>query len=202
MPVVAKSVYASLTSSGRRVGVRTNDPAQTEEMMIGRKFERLTVIGSAPSVGTKRRWHCRCDCGGETTAFQWSLLAGRSRSCGCLKSEQLNKRQNHELHGMHRTPEYSTWKQMKSKCYNVNHAEYAKFGGKGASVCDDWRQSFAAFLRDMGARPSLGYTLVRIDDEKPFCAANCRWMKTRSRVPRSQRHGEMRELGVLASEES
>src|SRR3954453_12239642 len=65
-------------------------PMETQSM-LGRVFTRLTVISEAPRANRKRRWHCSCSCGGTTTAYHWSLLAGRSRSCGCLKSEELNK---------------------------------------------------------------------------------------------------------------
>ena len=165
--------------------------------MIGSKFGRLTVVAPAPPAGTKRRWHCVCECGGETTAFQWSLRAGRSQSCGCLKAEELNRRQGHEIHGMRNSPEYSAWLLMKSKCYNLNHQEYPSYGGRGATVCDEWRVSFSAFFRDVGARPSPSHTLARIDDRQPFCASNCRWLKTYSRISKSQRHEMRTDLSVL-----
>ncbi len=169
--------------------------------MIGLKFERLTVVAQAPSSGTKRRWRCVCECGGETTAFQWSLLAGRSRSCGCLKAEELNKRQNHEIHGMHKSPEYRAWKLMKSRCYDANFPEYPMYGGKGATVCDEWRKSFTAFFQDVGARPSPQHRLIRIDDRQPFCASNTRWLKTHGRVPKNQRLETRSYLSVLDPED-
>ena len=169
--------------------------------MIGQKFGRLTVVAQAPSSGTKRRWQCTCECGGQTTAFQWSLRAGRSRSCGCLKSEELNRRQGHEVHGLRDTPEYTAWSLMKSRCYNRNHQEYTAYGGTGATVCDEWKQSFAVFFRDVGPRPSPQHRLVRIDEEQPFCAWNTRWLKVRSRIPRRERLELRTDLSVLDPEE-
>jgi hypothetical protein len=168
--------------------------------MIGEKLGRLTVVGAAPSAGSKRRWHCSCDCGGETIAFQWSLRAGRSRSCGCLKAEELNKRQDHELHGMHASPEYRAWKLMKTRCYNPRFPEYPTYGGRGATVCEEWKTSFTAFLRDVGPRPSQQHRLVRIDDQQSFCPGNAHWLKTRSRVPKHRRHEVRRDLSILDEE--
>jgi hypothetical protein len=103
---------------------------------------------------------------------------------------------------MRAAPEYRIWADLKNKCMNPKHQEYSKYGGAGVTICDEWSQSFSAFYRDMGSRPSVSHVLRRYDNGQPFCVANCRWIKTRSRVPKSQRHEVMRDLGVLASEDS
>jgi hypothetical protein len=153
----------------------------TELPMVGRTFGRLTVTSAAPSAHRKRRWHCRCSCGGTTIAFQWSLLAGRSNSCGCLKAEELNRRQGHENHGMYGSPEYKVWELMKRRCFYPKDRGYRKYGGAGITVCDEWRDSFATFYRDVGPRPSPYHTLERFEEEKDFDPSNCRWVKTRGR---------------------
>src|SRR4051812_884893 len=83
--------------------------------MIGQRFTRLTVVGEAPRVRGKRRWHCSCSCGGMATSYQWSLVAGRTRSCGCLRAEQLSKLQADSRHGMCGAREYKIWKLMKRR---------------------------------------------------------------------------------------
>lgn len=61
--------------------------------MIGQKFERWTVIDTAPSKNGKKRWRCRCECGTERDVIGSDLRAGKSKSCGCLTREKakLNK---------------------------------------------------------------------------------------------------------------
>lgn len=151
--------------------------------MIGRTFTRLTVVCEAPKAHRKRRWHCSCSCGRSTTSYEWSLLAGRSRSCGCLKGQELNKSQAHRRHGMRRSPEWDAWRLMKTKCFNVNYRGYSKYGGAGITVCAEWRTSFNSFYRDLGPRPSPYHTLERFDEQKDFNPANCRWVKTRLPKP-------------------
>jgi len=158
--------------------------------MIGQTFTRLTVVSEAPKAHRKRRWHCSCSCGGSTTAYQWSLLAGRSRSCGCLKGEELSKLQVNRLHGLSKSPEYRTWSLMKARCYNPKYRSYSKYGGAGIRVCEEWRYSFTAFFHDIGCRPSPYHTLERLDERRAFSPSNCRWARTRVSKPKAVPHEE------------
>ena len=59
--------------------------------LTGKKFGRLTVLKSAPSRGGRARWECQCECGGITETVTYSLIAGFTRSCGCLSRESIRK---------------------------------------------------------------------------------------------------------------
>lgn len=72
------------------------------------------------------------------------------------------------------TPTYHTWKAMKSRCYYVKNDHYYVYGAKGIIVCDEWKNSFNNFLKDMGERPK-NCTLDRIDNSKNYCKENCQW---------------------------
>ena len=74
-----------------------------------------------------------------------------------------------------RSPTYHSWSSMRTRCENPNHRAYHRYGGRGISVCSSWR-SFAAFLADMGERPSKAYSLDRIDPNGNYESANCRWI--------------------------
>lgn len=39
------------------------------------------------------------------------------------------------------------YKGMKARCCNSNSPVYAKYGGRGIKVCDEWLESFHAFER-------------------------------------------------------
>ncbi len=82
---------------------------------------------------------------------------------------------NIEKHGMTKTSEYRTWAGMKSRCYNINHPLYYRYGVRGITVCQQWKNSFLTFYKDMGLRPFSKAQIDRIDNDKGYYQKNCKW---------------------------
>lgn len=145
------------------------------EDLRGQRFGRLVVV-DAPPVRIHRRvgWQCRCDCGTERAFAAFNLKSGASKSCGCYASDanSLDKFK----HGKEPRLNYHSWVGMIQRCYYPRHVRYSRYGGRGITVCDRWRNSFEAFCEDMGLRPSKHHSLDRYPDNNGnYEPGNCRW---------------------------
>lgn len=89
---------------------------------------------------------------------------------------------------MRNAPEHGSWQSMRQRCNNPKNTHYRYYGGSGVKVCDRWNASFAAFLADMGPRPSLTHSIDRWPDPAGnYEPGNCRWAdKTQQVVNRRQ----------------
>lgn len=84
---------------------------------------------------------------------------------------------------------WNAWHAMIGRCEYPSHRLWKRYGGRGITVCDAWRKSFIAFLKDMGDNPK-GMSLDRIDNNSGYFKDNCRWA-TRSQQQRNKTNSVM-----------
>jgi len=137
---------------------------------VGKTYGRLTVLSECPKIsGEHRKVLCLCRCGNEALVQTSNLFYGSTKSCGCLQREIST------THGKRKTPEYKAWVHMKGRCLNKNDQDYKYYGGRGISICDEWKESVENFIADMGNRPSSNHSIDRIDVNGNYNKDNCKW---------------------------
>ncbi len=134
--------------------------------LTGQVFFRLTVVMKDPVAGKRVHWLCTCVCGNQKSVRTCYLIRGNVKSCGCYGRSGGPLRQL--KHGLSETAEYMAWHNMIVRCHNPNHPSYPRYGARGITVYDRWRNSFEVFLTDVGTRPTAKHSLDRVDNERGY----------------------------------
>lgn len=167
--------------------------------LVGRRYGCLLVLSRAPDQpgrsGNRSMFLCQCDCGTQKVILGASMVYRATRSCGCLNAT----RKHGESSPGKETPEYRSWSSMRSRCNDPSNSSYVNYGGRGIQVCERWN-SYAAFLEDMGRRPSSSHTIDRKDVNGHYEPGNCRWA-TKSEQVRNRRPIRVRKLENFTTEE-
>jgi hypothetical protein len=129
-------------------------------------------------------------CGTEFRAITDNVVQGKTMSCGCYNKRRI--KETHKTHGLWSTKLYKIWGSIKNRVFNIKNKAYKNYGGRGITICDEWKNDAEAFYNWAilnGYEENKGLSIDRIDNDGDYCPENCRWT-TRTIQMRNRRLGK------------
>lgn len=160
-------------------------PQKTHKLFTGQRIYHWELLRKHPykqKAATNKRlvWKAKCVCGKIEDVPEYYILRKHSpkKDCGCMRKTIITNN----------VWEYRVWRMMHVRCYDPRHVAYKHYGGRGIHICAEWHKDnpdgkgFERFLAFMGKRPSLKFSIDRVDNNGsyyPFqsdgTTRQCRW---------------------------
>jgi len=154
--------------------------SRTPHKMIGKQFGSLFVISETEdSLPRTKKFNVKCmSCSRLFFAHGSNIRRhGKKNLPGCqfcYTAEPKNP-QFKEKHGLWNHPLYGTWAGINTRCYDKRHIRYHRYGGRGISVCDEWKNNPAQFIAWMIKENwKQGLEIDRRDNDGNYTPDNCR----------------------------
>lgn len=166
--------------------------------VVGKIFSFLTILSESITQAkyNQRIVEAECVCGSVKRYYLLNILYGKSKSCGCQRKTNLR-------HGMAGSSLYLVYNDIKTRCFNHKSTNYRHYGGRGITMCGEWRSDFMIFYEwALESGYAKGLTIDRINNDGGYEPNNCRWvtMKEQCRNRRSSLIIEYKGVKKTASE--
>lgn len=134
-----------------------------------------------PNEDDKRSRHYaiyKCFCGKEFETRIDGVKNGKTKSCGCVRKEKLSLifKEKYTIHGLRNHKLYKIYSNIIERCEREKHKSYKDYGGRGITICKDWRENFINFYNwatNNGYKSGL--SIDRINNDGNYEPNNCRW---------------------------
>lgn len=164
-------------------------------------YENEDLIVTSPSKeksGHERLWNYQCKyCGKENRATKGNIKR-KLATCKCIHYKRVSEGES--LRGRN-TRIYNIWCSMKTRCFNSNEKCYKHYGGRGISVCDEWKDDFGAFYDwSISNGYKDGLSIERKNVNENYEPNNCEWITIKEQAANKRNtlyveiHGERKRL--------
>ena len=145
----------------------------------GEVFGSLKLTGGYyfiyPKEGRRLMVEAECKCGDVRGYSYRFLLNGNTQSCGCVRKDKIREMQ--VTHNLSKHPLYPVYKDMIRRCYSPECISYENYGGRGITVCEEWKNDIFSFRSwAMNNGYEKGLQIDRINNEGNYCPDNCRFV--------------------------
>ena len=158
------------------------------------------------SIRTTRFGIYKCGfCGTDFKAHTYSIKNKSIKSCGCYRKRRVSE--THKTHGLKSTRLYTIWGDIKNRTLNPKHKHYNDYGGRGITICEEWKNDFMSFYNwaiPNGYEENKGLSIDRIDNNESYYPENCRWttQTIQNRNQRIQKNNTSGYKGVSYNKET
>lgn len=182
---------ALISESPTICACKAKSKVYTDKIWVGKKYGHLTITGY-----TDKHFDCVCDCLRTVRIKPTFLIGSRQLTCGNENCKYHNKviSEKNKTHGKSGTRLYNVWSNMLDRCNNPKNTNYVNYGGRGITVCDEWKNDFETFCRwamksgyDESAERS-DCTIDRKNNDKGYSPDNCRWVNMKVQANNKRPH--------------
>lgn len=150
--------------------------------MSGRTVGQWRVVsqsGNSPRGGAM--WTCVCLCGAVKSVLGSDLRSGKSLSCGCAGSRASIGTRS-KTHGDSNKRLHRIWKNMTQRCTNPSNPKYPRYGGRGITICPEWRDYTAFKSWAVASGYSDNLSIERVNNDLGYSPENCVWADAKAQA--------------------
>lgn len=157
----------------------TKEGAFYEGALVSRVFYRKPSSGHRAVI-------FRCSCGEDFERTLSNQRKSVNKVCNSCTIKLVSKAKVKYKDDRHNRKLYGIWKGMNTRCYNKSAESYPDYGGRGITVCDEWRdtspENYYNFLNHVWPRPSDNHSIDRVDNNKGYDPSNVEWKTSKQQM--------------------